>query len=137
MKPLSLVIIMLLIFNGCAFKKPIVNQDDAAIRERVNALWTAKKEKQWENVYGYYCDAFKQKKSKDDFIKSSNLEVNNFSIVSVEPWNNFKGAEVLISFESKTFGIDMKNIQIRETWAKEGRQWYACPSGSGAKSLFE
>lgn len=107
------------------------------LKSRITAHWQAKQEKDWEKAYGFFCNAYKADKSREDYCKMANLEIAAFSVEDIQMGADEKTATVKVRFEARAKGYQFPGIRIPENWIYEQDNWYVCPRVKTAKSMFQ
>ncbi|MBU0673205.1 MAG: hypothetical protein KJ950_01020 [Proteobacteria bacterium] len=94
-----------------------------ALQERVNALWQAKQENDWEKVYGMSDQKFRKTVTQKKFLQGRSMVINGYSIstVEVDPDSQLKGASLVI-FKTIKFAMPFE-ISIKDEWVNEDGVW--------------
>ena len=93
------------------------------LRQRVDMLWNARVNKDWNTVYELADTAFKTKTPKAEFVSSGELQpVLSYQIIDIEKVNDTH-TDVTVKFKLEKMGFIL-NPQMRESWIFEkGNGW--------------
>jgi hypothetical protein len=107
------------------------------LEEKVFACWQAKKDKVWEKAYECFCEDYRNRISKEGFIKSANVEIRSFHIDGITFSEGKKEARVSLSYEALMLGYEFNDIKIEEHWVYEKNDWYLSPKRKKLEEVFE
>lgn len=97
--------------------------DEEALLLRVQAIWQAKKDKEWEIVYDMSDQKFRESVSKKKFGQRKSLDIKEYSIskVEIDPENQAKGYSMVI-FKVVKLARPFE-VSVKEVWLLENGQW--------------
>lgn len=97
--------------------------NEEALLARVETLWQAKKNDDWETVYGMTDQKFRKSVTQNKFLQGKSMVIKGYTISKVEiaPDNQNKGASIVI-FKTIKAGMPFE-ISIREEWLNEEGLW--------------
>jgi hypothetical protein len=107
---------------ACAAAPIRENNTPDALMETVRMVWDAKQNREWGKVYDATDLQFKQKKTRDEFIRTSNLIVKKYTILAVEVDKSGRKGTSEVSFETFQMGYNF-DVKIKEPWVFEDGQW--------------
>lgn len=107
------------------------------LEEKVLANWQARTDEAWDKVYDFYCEDYKSKVSKVDFIQRANVKIRSFHIEDIAFSEDRKEASVSISYEALILGYDFSDIKIKEDWSYVKNDWCLIHKRKTFKEVFE
>jgi hypothetical protein len=106
-------------FSACG---PDESKSEAALKERVAQFWQAKVDKDWSRAYDMTAEAFQKKRSKDSYVRQSNLNFESFEIQNTEILEPGKKARVTVQYKINQMGFEFKKT-LTQNWTWENGQW--------------
>jgi hypothetical protein len=107
------------------------------LEEKILACWQARTDKAWGKVYDFYCEDYKSKISKVDFIRSANVNIRSFHIDGIVFSEDKREASVSISYDALMLGYKFSGIKIKEDWSYEKNDWCLKSKRKTFKEIFE
>lgn len=129
---MGIFLILLISCTHIQIKDPSVQ-----VEKRAVAFWKAKQDKAWDKAYGFYCKAFRSEVSKNDYIRSANLDIRSFDIKGIALSEDKKQARVSVNFEAVIQGYPFAGIKLEEDWGYEDNDWCHSPKKKSFKDLFK
>jgi len=120
---LLMVVIVMAASPVVASDAAVPRSEEEILRNRVDALWQAKKTDNWEVVYGMADQKFRKTVSLNKFLRGKTLVVMDYSIskVTVDPADPANGVSV-VSFKTIVMGRVM-NPSVSDKWLNEDGIW--------------
>ena len=135
---LTIISLFFLLLTSAACRHTPIQVGSASLQTRVASFWDTKVQKDWNRTYNYFCKNYQDKTQREDFVKSSNLDIIAFEVISTNMFDSGRKAMVLVKFDVEVMGFKIKDIQLEEEWIHEERTWCVCPkSNHGFKKMFQ
>jgi len=134
-KYVTWTVLLLIILMSCTHIP--IKDPSAQLEDRVSAFWKTKQDKTWDKAYGFYCKAYRTEISKNDFVRSANLDIHSFNIKKITLSEDKKQAKVSVNFDAKMQGYPFAGIKIEEEWRFEDDDWCLSPKRKTFKDLFK
>lgn len=118
------VIITFLLFT-CAIGHSSQNDDKSLLEDRVNVFMQAKSDNKWDVVYDLLDSKFKNRISKDSFLrKSRGIFFGEYTIDHLKIADDGNSATVAIKRNFSMHGKRFENQPVKQRWTKEEQQWF-------------
>jgi hypothetical protein len=114
-----------------------IKDPSVQLENRASAFWKTKQDKAWDKAYGFYCKAFRSEVSKNDYIRSANLDIRSFAIKAITLSEDKKQARVSVNFDAVIQGHQFAGIKLEEEWSYEDNDWCFSPKRKSFKDLFK
>lgn len=129
------ILLILLNFASCAHIA-MAPPSEENLMQSVQKVWKAKIDKDWGTVYDMATEAYRKSIQRDAFIKSSNIQVSDFSIKEAKMTESGNEGQSVVDYSILHMGFKFNNT-AREKWIWEGGEWRVAINRGSAKSLFQ
>lgn len=128
----------LMFFSECVTSSEIkkdVNPEDL-LRQKVQAEWDARVNKNMGVVYDMTVKAYQEKVSRDKFLQQPSIAIQNFTIKEIKITEPDKKAESSVEYSTNQMGFDFM-FTSKEDWLWEDGDWRLNVSPVKNMSPFE
>lgn len=123
---IPILLLFLAVFSGitgCATLSPM--DENASLRERVEALHQAKVEGNWEAVYDFFYSEYRKQRTKIQFLsKPKGMNFKRFEIGKLEIAPSGDTATVEVKEDFSYQGYEFDGYFKPQTWVKEKGEWF-------------
>jgi hypothetical protein len=106
------------------------------VQSRVHGLMDARVNSEWGKAYEFYCPAFKEEISKDNFMSGSSMsDVLRYEIESIEINPSEGEAKVRVKSDRTAMTFEFPGVVTTQTWVKVGWDWYLYVDPKPTRSL--
>ncbi|MCP4110135.1 MAG: hypothetical protein GY749_32205 [Desulfobacteraceae bacterium] len=117
-----IIIFFLMMFSACAHVATSPDNTEA-LRQKVEAEWTAKVEKDWGTVYDMLVEEYKNLIDRNTFIQRANIHIQEFSVEEVKIVEPGKEASAVVKNTIFQMGFEFKKTS-KEKWIWENGDWH-------------
>jgi len=117
------IVYVMVIAAACTQHGTSSSDNEAGLKQRVQALWDAKAGKNWGAVYDMATDSYKKTINRNDFIQRANIQIESFEIKEIGITVPKKEGKALIAYTLNQ--MDFKfNTTAKEKWIWENNNWH-------------
>ncbi len=118
-----LIVYVIVISAACTQQGTSSSDSEAALKQRVQALWEAKAGKNWGAVYDMSTDSYKKTINRNDFIQRANIQIEAFDIKEIGITVPKKEGRAVIAYTLNQ--MDFKfHTNAKEKWIWENGGWH-------------
>lgn len=132
---LTILSICSMLLTSCALLQ--VKGPAELLEEKILANWQARTDQAWGKAYDFYCEDYKSRISKEDFIRRANVNIRSFHIDDIVFSEDKKEASVSVTYDALILGYKFSDIKIKEDWSYKNHDWCLISKRKTFKEIFE
>ncbi|MFZ5765699.1 MAG: hypothetical protein ACOY4H_08890 [Thermodesulfobacteriota bacterium] len=120
-----LLAVLLLASSACSTMNMTAQPPEEALRERVEQMMQAKTEEKWDIVYDLCDHAYRDKVSKEEFLKRKhNIGFVSYAVDQIAIKPSGAEADVTLKLDMLMMGFLFEKTPTVQQWVKEDGKWY-------------